>query len=67
MLKGINGKDPTWIYRSIMFYRTKEVEGLNLLRMGGVTYVIGQEVNWIFFSCEHGFIYKVLLFFLNGR
>jgi hypothetical protein len=37
----IIGKDPTGIYKSIMFYMIKEVEGLNLLRKGGVTYVIG--------------------------
>jgi len=66
MLMGISGKDPTWIYRSIMFYRTKEAEGLSFLRKGGVTYVIRLEVSWIFFSCEHNFIYKVLVFVLNG-
>jgi hypothetical protein len=39
MLMGINGKDHTWIYRFIMFCRTKEVEGFNFLKKGGVTYV----------------------------
>ncbi len=53
MLMGISGEDHRGIYRSIMFYRTKEVEGFHFLRKGGVTYVIRQEVNWIFFTCEH--------------
>jgi hypothetical protein len=43
----INGKDPIGIYKSIMFYMIEEVEGLNFLRKGGVTYVIRQEVTWI--------------------
>jgi hypothetical protein len=59
----INGKDLTGIYRFIMFYRTKEAEGLNFLRKGGVTYVTRQEVSWIFFSCEHNFISRVLVFY----
>ncbi len=25
-----------------------------------------QEVNWIFFSCEHDFVSRVLVFVLNG-
>jgi hypothetical protein len=37
----INGKDPARIYISIMFYMITKVEGLNFLRKGGVTYVIG--------------------------
>jgi hypothetical protein len=41
MLMGISGKNHTRIYKSIMFYRTKKVKGLNFLRKGGVTYVIG--------------------------
>jgi hypothetical protein len=40
MLMEINGKDPTRIYKSIMFYKIKEVEGFNFLREGEVTYVI---------------------------
>jgi hypothetical protein len=44
MLMGINGKDLPGIYKSITFYKIKEVEGFNFLRKGGVTYVIGQEV-----------------------
>ncbi len=43
----ISGKDLAWIYKSIMFYMIKEVEGLNFLGKGGVTYVTGQEVTWI--------------------
>jgi len=53
MLMGISGKDHVGIYRSIMFYKTKEIEGFNFLRKGRVTYVTEQEVNWIFLSCEH--------------
>jgi hypothetical protein len=41
MLMGISGKDPTWIYKSIMFYKIEEIEGLSFLKKGGVTYVIG--------------------------
>jgi hypothetical protein len=44
----INGKDLVRIYKSIMFYRMKEVEGLSFLREGGVTYVTGQEITWVF-------------------
>jgi hypothetical protein len=29
MLMDISGKDPIGIYRSIMFYRTKKIEGFN--------------------------------------
>jgi hypothetical protein len=39
---GINGKDLAGIYKSI--YKIKEVEGLNFLKKGGVTYVTGQGV-----------------------
>ncbi len=35
----ISGKDPTRFYKSIMFYKLKEAEGLNFLRKGGFTYV----------------------------
>jgi hypothetical protein len=35
----ISGKDLAWIYKSIMFYNIEEVEGLNFLRNGRVTYV----------------------------
>ncbi len=63
MLMDINGKDLTRIYRSIMFYRTKKAEGLNFLRKGGVTYVTKQEVSWIFLSCEHNFVSRVLVFY----
>jgi hypothetical protein len=48
MLMEIIGKDHAGIYKSIMFYRIKDVEGLDFLRKGGVTYVTGYEVNWIF-------------------
>jgi hypothetical protein len=41
MLMDISGNDPVRIYRSIMFYRIKEVDRLDFLRKGGVTYVIG--------------------------
>jgi hypothetical protein len=44
MLMGISGKDHVKIYRSIMFYRTEETEGLNFLRKGGVTYVTKRKV-----------------------
>ncbi len=50
MLMGIIAKDHTWTYKFIMFYRIEEVKGLNFFKKGGVTYVIGQEVHWIFFS-----------------
>jgi hypothetical protein len=53
MLMGINGKDHVGIYRSIMFYMTKEAKGFNFLKKGRVTYVTEQEVSWIFLSCEH--------------
>jgi len=49
MLMDINGKDFTGIYKSIMFYKIKEVEGLNFLKNGRVTYVIGHEVICISF------------------
>jgi hypothetical protein len=39
MLMGISGKDPTRIYKSIMFYRIEEADGLNKLRNGRVTHV----------------------------
>jgi hypothetical protein len=45
MLMGINGKDFVRIYKSITFYKIKEVEGLNFLRKGGVTYVTGHGVS----------------------
>jgi hypothetical protein len=41
MLMDISGKNFTRIYKSIMFYKIKKVEGLNFLRDGGVTYVTG--------------------------
>jgi hypothetical protein len=63
MLMDISGKDPTRIYRSIMFYRTKEAKGLNFLRKGKVTYVIEQEVIWICFSCEHDLVLRSWFFF----
>jgi len=44
MLMGISGKGLARIYKSITFYKIKKVEGLNFLRKGGVTYVIGQKV-----------------------
>jgi len=47
MLMKISGKDPAGIYKSIMFYKIKEAEGLNFLKKGKVTYAIGQEVTWI--------------------
>jgi hypothetical protein len=56
MLMDISGKDHAGSYRCIMFYKTKKAKGLNFLRKGGVTYVIEQEVNWTFLSCEHDFI-----------
>ncbi len=40
MLMEINGKDPTWIYKSIMLYKIKGAEGLNFLKKGGVTYEV---------------------------
>ncbi len=55
MLMDIDGKDPAGIYKYIMLYKTKEAEGLNFLRKGGVAYVIEQEVNWMFLSCEYDF------------
>jgi hypothetical protein len=42
MLMEISGKDPARIYKSIMFYKIKEVKGFNFLRKEGVTYVAGQ-------------------------
>ncbi len=48
MMMGINGKDHRRIYKSIMFCKTKEVEGPNFLKKGGVTYVSGHEVSWVF-------------------
>jgi hypothetical protein len=47
MLMEINGKDLAGIYKSIMFYRIKEVEGLSFLKKGGVKYVTGQEITWV--------------------
>jgi len=41
MLIGISGKDHVGIYKSIMFYITKDAEGFNFLKKGKVTYVIG--------------------------
>jgi hypothetical protein len=41
MLMDISGKNLTRIYKSVMFYKIKKVEGLNFLRNGKVTYVIG--------------------------
>jgi hypothetical protein len=41
MLMDISGKNLTRIYKSVMFYKIKKVEGLNFLRNGRVTYVIG--------------------------
>lgn len=37
MLMEISGKDPIWIYKSIMFSRIKETKGFNFLRKGKVT------------------------------
>jgi hypothetical protein len=34
MLMGISGKDPTRIYKSIMFYKIEEAKGLSFLREG---------------------------------
>jgi len=44
MLMGINGKDPTRIYKSNTLHKIKGAEGLNFLRKGGVTFVTGQGV-----------------------
>jgi hypothetical protein len=41
MLMDISGKNLTRIYKSVMFYKIKKVEGFNFLRNGRVTYVIG--------------------------
>jgi hypothetical protein len=41
MLMDISGKDHAGIFKSIMFYMLDEVEGLNFLKNGGVTYVTG--------------------------
>jgi hypothetical protein len=38
----INGKNLVGIFKSIMFYKIDEAEGLNFLRNGGVTYVTEQ-------------------------
>jgi hypothetical protein len=40
MLMGISGKNFACIYKPIMFYKIKEVEGFSFLRKGRVTYVI---------------------------
>jgi len=47
MLMDINGKDHTWIFKSIMFYKIDEVEGFNFSRNGGVTYVTEQKITLI--------------------
>jgi hypothetical protein len=39
-----SGKDPVGIYKSITFYKIKDVAGLSFLRKGGVTYVTKQGV-----------------------
>jgi hypothetical protein len=41
---GISGKDPTLIYKSIMFCKIEKVVGFSFLRKGGVTYVTRQGV-----------------------
>jgi len=43
MLMDISGKDHARIFKSIMFYRIDEVEGLNFFKNGRVTYVTGQK------------------------
>jgi len=47
MLMDISGKDHAWIFKSIMFYKIDEAEGLNFLKNGGVTYVTEQQVTLI--------------------
>ncbi len=42
MLMDMGGKDRARIFKSIMFYKIDEVEGLNFLRNEGVTYVTEQ-------------------------
>ncbi len=37
-----SGKDLAGIFKSIMFYKIDEAEGLNFSRNGGVTYVTKQ-------------------------
>jgi hypothetical protein len=44
MLMDISGKDHTQIFKSIMFYKMDEAEGLNFLKNGGVTCVTRQKV-----------------------
>jgi hypothetical protein len=44
MLMGISGKDLAGIYKFIMFYKIKKIEGLSFLRKGGVVYLTGQGV-----------------------
>jgi hypothetical protein len=39
MLMEVSGRDLTWIYKYIMFYKIREAKGFNFLRKGGVTYV----------------------------
>jgi hypothetical protein len=46
MLMEISGKDHVGIYKSIIFYKIEEVEGLNFLRKRGA-YMTKQEVIWI--------------------
>jgi hypothetical protein len=47
MLMDISGKDHTRIFKSIIFYRIDEVEGLNVLKNIGVTYVTKHQVTLI--------------------
>ncbi len=39
MLMGIDGKDPTEIFKSIILHKVRRAEGFSFLRNGGVTYV----------------------------
>jgi hypothetical protein len=39
MLMDISGKDHARIFKTIMFYKNDEAEGLSFLRNGGVTYL----------------------------
>jgi hypothetical protein len=44
MAMDINGEDHVGIFKSIMFYRIDEAEGLSFLKDGRVTYVTEQKV-----------------------
>ncbi len=44
MVMDINGEDHIGIFKSIMFYRIDEAEGLKFLKDGRVTYVTGQKI-----------------------